>query len=261
METPPVEMQDFVQQLLADFADCYSSDRALEPLHDNAEYMRLTELRFLLKNVRELLDIQLYQAYSRSETISYDVVAGGVARAAASRSGSIDEGDGGSAPSPSKKAKKASEPGALTSAAESDAIFPSGSGGSAVNPLLKRTMTDRNYLLQRRSLLDAEGARLRDFIACRIELSNRVGARENSSPTKLPSTFSSITPTYMYACDTPDPPAAAYSAAVREVRFQSRRARVPSSHVCRPGNPNPNLTLALTLTQPYLSRGPQTPTS
>lgn len=62
---------EFVELLLHDFNDVLNKDEI--QLTNDAEYMRLTELKFLLKNIRELIDIQLYQAYSRSETVTYDV--------------------------------------------------------------------------------------------------------------------------------------------------------------------------------------------
>jgi hypothetical protein len=62
---------EYVELLLHDFHDVLNKDEI--QLTNDAEYMRLTELKFLLKNIRELIDIQLYQAYSRSETVTYDV--------------------------------------------------------------------------------------------------------------------------------------------------------------------------------------------
>lgn len=59
----------YVELLLEDFSAVLSSEN--EPLTDNREYMRLTELKFLLKNIRELTSIQLFQSYSRSDTITY----------------------------------------------------------------------------------------------------------------------------------------------------------------------------------------------
>ena len=62
------DQNDFVGLLLADFSAVLS--RGNEPLTENREYMQLTELKFLLKNIRELTAIQLFQSYSRSETVT-----------------------------------------------------------------------------------------------------------------------------------------------------------------------------------------------
>eukprot|EP01039_Chlorochromonas_danica_P002363 gene2363-2594_t len=41
-----------------------------EPLQENTEYMELTELKFILKNLRELCQIQLFQNFSKAGTIT-----------------------------------------------------------------------------------------------------------------------------------------------------------------------------------------------
>jgi hypothetical protein len=62
----------YVELLLEDFSSVLDAENV--PLTDNREYMRLTELKFLLKNIRELTSIQLFQSYSRSDTITYKPV-------------------------------------------------------------------------------------------------------------------------------------------------------------------------------------------
>jgi len=42
-----------------------------EPLSDSGEYMQLVELHFLVKNIRELTDIQLYQTLSKADTLTF----------------------------------------------------------------------------------------------------------------------------------------------------------------------------------------------
>jgi hypothetical protein len=62
------EQSTFVELLLADFSAVLNREN--EPLIENREYMQLTELKFLIKNIRELTAIQLFQSYSRSDTIT-----------------------------------------------------------------------------------------------------------------------------------------------------------------------------------------------
>jgi len=45
-------------------------DKPTKPLSDNGEYMRLLELRFLLKHVRESTSLQLFTAYSRGDMLA-----------------------------------------------------------------------------------------------------------------------------------------------------------------------------------------------
>jgi hypothetical protein len=54
-----VEGTDF-SRLLSDFHSVLDKDDDV-PLTDNEEYMQLIELQFLLRNIRELTDINLYQ--------------------------------------------------------------------------------------------------------------------------------------------------------------------------------------------------------
>lgn len=49
--------EDYVRELLEDFADVFSANCG--KLSGDASYMRLAELRFLLKNTRELCSIHL----------------------------------------------------------------------------------------------------------------------------------------------------------------------------------------------------------
>ena len=62
------EQSTFVELLLADFSAVLNRENI--PLIENREYMQLTELKFLIKNIRELTAIQLFQSYSRSDTIT-----------------------------------------------------------------------------------------------------------------------------------------------------------------------------------------------
>lgn len=59
----------FVELLLQDFNDVLSRENL--PLFDNNEYMQLTELKFLLKNIKAITEIQLFQSFSRSDTLTY----------------------------------------------------------------------------------------------------------------------------------------------------------------------------------------------
>lgn len=63
---------DFFAALLADFSDVFVDGASPRRLVGDGDYMRLTELRFLLKNARELSAIQLYQSYSRPDTRTED---------------------------------------------------------------------------------------------------------------------------------------------------------------------------------------------
>ena len=63
---------DFLVELLDDFKDVFAADGSTRKLSGDLAYMRLTELRFLLKNARELAAIQLYQSYSRPDTCTAD---------------------------------------------------------------------------------------------------------------------------------------------------------------------------------------------
>lgn len=59
----------FVELLLQDFNAVLSRENL--PLFDNNEYMQLTELKFLLKNIKAITEIQLFQSFSRSDTLTY----------------------------------------------------------------------------------------------------------------------------------------------------------------------------------------------
>jgi hypothetical protein len=59
----------FVELLLQDFNTVLSRENL--PLFDNNEYMQLTELKFLLKNIKAITEIQLFQSFSRSDTLTY----------------------------------------------------------------------------------------------------------------------------------------------------------------------------------------------
>jgi activator of HSP90 ATPase len=57
-----------IRRLVESFS-CLHNSR-LVPLTSDAEYMQLTELRFLVKNVRELSAIQMYSSYSKCDTVT-----------------------------------------------------------------------------------------------------------------------------------------------------------------------------------------------
>ena len=59
-----------IDELCSDFEDCLHSEELL-CLDD--EYMRMHEILFLLKNVREVLDRQLYLSYGKASTVSSKV--------------------------------------------------------------------------------------------------------------------------------------------------------------------------------------------
>lgn len=68
-KTPPsVTVPLAIQSLVHDFDGVL--DRYDVPLCSDSEYMHLSELKFLVKNVRELSDMQLFGSYSKFDTVT-----------------------------------------------------------------------------------------------------------------------------------------------------------------------------------------------
>jgi translation initiation factor 2B subunit (eIF-2B alpha/beta/delta family) len=63
---------DVINDLYTSYAPALAASAAT-PLNSDEEYMSLTELKFLLMNIHELLDQQLYQSYSRSDAMTVEV--------------------------------------------------------------------------------------------------------------------------------------------------------------------------------------------
>lgn len=61
-------LKNHIATLLQEFDDVLH--KSTDKLDSDAEYMRLTELRYLLRNVRELTDIQKFQSLSKSDQIA-----------------------------------------------------------------------------------------------------------------------------------------------------------------------------------------------
>ena len=68
-----LEEEYFVKLLIAEYSDVWKPEHRDRLLRDNAEYMRLQELRFLLKNVRVLTSHQLYGAFWKGDNVTYPV--------------------------------------------------------------------------------------------------------------------------------------------------------------------------------------------
>eukprot|EP01038_Epipyxis_sp_PR26KG_P008133 gene8133-11011_t len=58
----------FLESLLNNYGSFLKNEYL--PFLDNAEYMKLTELRLLVKNIREISDSQLFQTYSKVDSIA-----------------------------------------------------------------------------------------------------------------------------------------------------------------------------------------------
>ena len=64
-----ISLPKHIERLSASFEDILCKPSSV-PLVDDEEYMRLTELRFVVKNVREQSAMQLYQSYSKSNMLT-----------------------------------------------------------------------------------------------------------------------------------------------------------------------------------------------
>lgn len=143
----------YVELLLEDFSSVLVAEN--EPLTDNREYMRLTELKFLLKNIRELTSIQLFQSYSRSDTITYTPATDAVTLSGNSSSivGNLD-------------------------AALSSSKCDSTRGGTLTDrndpATLKRASTDRQLLFKNRAKLDEILANLKRYVEKRLAIAEEL---------------------------------------------------------------------------------------
>lgn len=134
----------FIELLLTDFS-CVLN-KSTTPLCSDNEYMQLMELKFLLKNIRELNNIQMLQSFSRSDTLTYN---------------------------PKEEAKEGVKGGNGQINTHVDfEIRDEGKQGQHQQHLtdLKRTTTDRLVLSKRRARLDAVILDLSAYVAQRLEL-------------------------------------------------------------------------------------------
>jgi hypothetical protein len=142
----------FVEILMEDFKGVLGKNQ--ECLCDDSEYMQLTELRFLLKNIRELIDVQLYQAYSRSDTINVPVVE------SQQICGTVSSPKGNTRKASNNKGKAVTT---VSEAAQGDKSFTESKPA-------KRIMTDRRVLAARRKKLDENIKLVTDYINERLTL-------------------------------------------------------------------------------------------
>lgn len=158
------EQNTFVELLLADFSAVLNREN--EPLIENREYMQLTELKFLIKNIRELTAIQLFQSYSRSDTITIkpssdtnDSTA--LLNATAGSMGYVDMSSGYGYDNHQE-----------TAAAARAAAWrgPSSDSQHQNKPVMKRACTDRLLLFNKRLKIDAILADLKAYVAKRLAL-------------------------------------------------------------------------------------------
>ena len=68
-----LEDEYFVKLLIAEYSDVWKDEHRGMPLRDNTDYMRLQELRFLLKNVRILSSHALYGSFWKGDNVTYPV--------------------------------------------------------------------------------------------------------------------------------------------------------------------------------------------
>lgn len=160
------EQSTFVELLLADFSAVLNREN--EPLIENREYMQLTELKFLIKNIRELTAIQLFQSYSRSDTITIkpssdtnDSTA--LLNATSGIMGYADMSSGCGYDSHQETA---------AAAAARERAFRGSSIDSQHQhePVMKRACTDRLLLFNKRLKIDAILADLKTYVAKRLAL-------------------------------------------------------------------------------------------
>ena len=124
-----LEEEYFVKLLISEYGDVWKEEDRILPLRNNTEYMRLQELRFLLKNIRVLSSHQLYGAFWKGDSVTYPVVMDPSTVGSSSNGGS---GRGG-------KKKPTTE--------EED-----NNNGADI---IKRTSVDRKLMSQRLNKLDA----------------------------------------------------------------------------------------------------------
>ena len=136
-----------VEFLLQDFQDVMGKDA--EALENDAEYMRVTELKFLLANIRAQIDIQLFQGYSKTDTVTFDIDASAETRLKEHKNG------------------RAAKLSASDDATQSDIV------------LRKRTSHDSELLSQRLGSLDEIILSLKAYVDKRLTItrSHQHGAR------------------------------------------------------------------------------------
>ena len=163
------DQNDFVELLLADFSVVLSREN--EPLTENREYMQLTELKFLLKNIRELTAIQLFQSYSRSETIT-------CTESAESSNSTVR----------TSNVKKSKVSAGRVSGNTDEAVEGFRAVGTASNTKeneekssgIKRASTDRRLLFNNRAKLDAILSDLKKYVAKRLAIAEELFNSENA---------------------------------------------------------------------------------
>lgn len=153
-----------IDMLKSDFADVYSIDRISLPLTDG-EYMRLIELHFLLKNIRELTDMEILRSFARADNV---------------RSKAADKPDEAGATTTSalgnKDAKKKSTSASAAVSASLDGNKSSSFGensDTADSVLIHRNSLDIKHLHHRRGQLDRLLADIKAFIAKRLLITER----------------------------------------------------------------------------------------
>ena len=163
------EQNDFVELLLADFSAVLSREN--EPLTENREYMQLTELKFLLKNIRELTAIQLFQSYSRSETVT-------CTESAESSNSTVR----------TSSLKKSKGSAGRVTGNTNEAIGDFRAASTALNTKengekssgIKRASTDRRLLFNNRAKLDAILSDLKKYVAKRLAIAEELFNSENA---------------------------------------------------------------------------------
>ena len=160
------EQSTFVELLLADFSAVLNREN--EPLIENREYMQLTELKFLIKNIRELTAIQLFQSYSRSDTITIKPSSDTNDSTALLNATS---GSMGYADMSSGCGYDSHQDTAAAAAARERAFRGSSLDSQHQNePVMKRACTDRLLLFNKRLKIDAILADLKTYVAKRLAL-------------------------------------------------------------------------------------------
>ena len=151
---------EFIEDLLLkDFGDVL--DKHAQALFDNVEYMKLYELRVLLKLIREQTSVQLFQAYSRPDQLNIITKDGAAAADACAVAVGSVEASGGKASNAKSKAVK-------PSAASTASAKPEG-----INPTIdsvQRSRTDRQLLSDRLRQLDEALRRHDAYVQARLDL-------------------------------------------------------------------------------------------
>jgi hypothetical protein len=161
------EQSTFVELLLADFSAVLNREN--EPLIENREYMQLTELKFLIKNIRELTAIQLFQSYSRSDTITIKPSSDTNDSTALlnATSGSMGYADMSSGYGSHQETAAAA---ARERAFRGSSLDSQHYDQHQNEPVMKRACTDRLLLFNKRLKIDAILADLKAYVAKRLAL-------------------------------------------------------------------------------------------